>query len=95
MPLEVSVSDLIRLGLVDPSEGIQDLSEVAKKLTKQKIIQKYHPKKMVFVIAQKPNKDCIFLDTERRCTVYLNRPEICRQFPKIGPKPAHCPYLPK
>ncbi|MFM8313596.1 MAG: YkgJ family cysteine cluster protein [Deltaproteobacteria bacterium] len=95
MPLEVSVTDLVRLGLVNPSEGIQDLGQVAKKLKQQKVIQKYLPKKMVFVIAQKANKDCIFLDADRRCTVYSNRPEICRQFPKIGPKPGYCPYLPK
>jgi len=95
MPLEVSLPDLIRLGLVKKEEAIQDLGTVATRLKRQKIIQKFHPKKMVFVIAQKKNKDCIFLDENRRCTVYLKRPEICRQFPKIGPKPGFCPYIPQ
>lgn len=94
MPLEVSLPDLIRLGFVTQNEAIEDLSEIAKRLKKRKIIQKFHPRKMVFVIAQKKNKDCIFLDGNRRCTVYLKRPEICRQFPHIGPKPGSCPYLP-
>lgn len=94
MPLEVSLPDLIRLGFVEPEEAIQDLTSIAKKLKKAKIIQRFHPKKMVFVIAQKKNKDCIFLDQNRRCTVYSKRPEICRQFPKIGPKPGFCPYIP-
>jgi len=93
MPLEVSLPDLIRLGLVKKEEAIQELGTIANRLKKQKIIQKFHPKKMVFVIAQKKNKDCIFLDENRRCTVYLKRPEICRQFPKIGPKPGFCPYI--
>jgi len=95
MPLEVSVSDLIRLGFVSEVEAAQDLKQVALKLKKQKIIQKFMPRKLVFVIAQKKNKDCIFLDEKRRCTVYLKRPEICRQFPHIGPKPGFCPYLPR
>lgn len=94
MPLEVSLPDLIRLGLVSAEESIEDLSDIASRLKKRKLIQNFHPRKMVFVIAQKKNKDCIFLDENRRCTVYLKRPEICRQFPKIGPKPGSCPYVP-
>lgn len=94
MPLEVSLSDLIRLGFVQQEEAIEDLSKIATRLRKQKLIQKFYPRKLVFVLAQKKNKDCIFLDDQRRCTVYLKRPEICRQFPKIGPKPGFCPYLP-
>jgi Fe-S-cluster containining protein len=95
MPLEVSLPDLIRLGFVDQDEAIEDLKAIAARLKKKKIIQKFHPKKMIFVIAQKKNKDCIFLDGNRRCTVYSKRPEICRQFPKIGPKPGFCPYVTK
>ncbi|MFM8269349.1 MAG: YkgJ family cysteine cluster protein [Pseudomonadota bacterium] len=94
MPLEVSVADLVRLELVEEEEAAQGLKPIATRLKKQKIIQTFHPKKMVFVIAQKKNKDCIFLDENRRCTVYSKRPEICRQFPKIGPKPGSCPYIP-
>jgi len=93
MPLEVSLTDLIRLGFVKEDEAIEDLADIAIRLKNKRIIQKFHPRKMVFVIAQKKNKDCIFLDENRRCTVYSNRPEICRQFPKIGPKPGFCPYL--
>lgn len=95
MPLEVSVPDLIRLGFIKKEDAVEDLNLIATRLKRQKIIQRFHPKKMVFVIAQKKNKDCIFLDEERRCTVYLKRPEICRQFPHIGPKPGFCPYLPQ
>lgn len=94
MPLEVSLPDLIRLGFVKETEAVEDLNKIATQLKEKKIIQKFYPKKMVFVIAQKKNKDCIFLDKNRRCTVYLKRPTICREFPKIGPKPGSCPYIP-
>jgi len=96
MPLEASISDLIRLGFLTEDEAVHRLDQVAANLKKLKIIQKFFPQKMVFLIAQKKNKDCVFLDENRRCSVYSNRPEICRQFPKkIGPKPGFCPYLPK
>jgi uncharacterized protein len=95
MPLEVSVPDLIRLGVIEADRAIENLDSIAKELKNKKLIQKYRKKKMVFVIAQKKNKDCIFLNEERRCSVYEKRPEICRQFPKIGPKPGFCPYRPK
>ena len=95
MPLEVSVRDLIRLGFMSEDEAIEDLEIVANRLKKKKIIQKYHRQKMIFIIAQKNNKDCIFLDHNRRCTVYSKRPEICRKFPKMSPKPNFCPYINK
>lgn len=95
MPLEASIPDLIRLGLTTETEATSDLAGVAKRLKKQKLIQSFHPRKMVFVIAQKKNKDCVFLDAQRRCTVYEKRPQICREFPRIGPRPGFCPYLPK
>ena len=94
MPLEVSIPDLIRLGLTNENETASDLAGLAKRLKKQNLIQSFHPRKMVFVIAQKKNKDCVFLDSKsRRCTVYENRPQICREFPRIGPRPGFCPYL--
>ena len=93
MPLEVSVSDLVRLGFVREEEAISDLKTLAMRLRKEKIIKDFYPRKMVFVIAQKKNKDCIFLNEKRQCTVYTKRPEICRQFPKIGTKPGFCPYI--
>lgn len=96
MPLEVSIPDLIRLGLTNENETASDLAGLAKRLKKQKLIQSFHPRKMVFVIAQKKNKDCVFLDSKsRRCTVYENRPQICREFPRIGPRPGFCPYIPQ
>jgi uncharacterized protein len=91
LPLEVSASDLIRLGLITEEEAAISLKEVARKLTKMKIIQAYSAKAQLFVIEQVGGRDCIYLGKDRRCTVYEKRPEVCRTFPKIGPRPGFCP----
>lgn len=95
MPVEVSVPDLMRLELITEDEATRSLKKVAAKLIKQGIVKTFRAKTMIFVLEQKSNGDCVFLSKERRCTVYEKRPEICRLFPKIGPKPGHCPYQAK
>jgi Fe-S-cluster containining protein len=95
MPVEVSVPDLIRLQLLTEADAVTSLATAARKLKRQGWIRTFREKELIFVLSQKKNRDCIFLNRQRRCTVYENRPEICRQFPKIGPKPGHCPYRSK
>ncbi|HAR42595.1 MAG TPA: zinc/iron-chelating domain-containing protein [Bdellovibrionales bacterium] len=92
LPVEVSANDLIRLELITEEEAAISLKKVAQKLMKVKIIQAYHQKSQLFVLEQRYGRDCIYLNKDRRCTVYLKRPEVCRAFPKIGPKPGFCPY---
>jgi Fe-S-cluster containining protein len=92
LPVEVSASDLIRLELITEEEAAVSLKAVAKKLLKQKIIQAFSPKTQIFVLDQRYGEDCVFLGRrDRLCTVYEKRPEVCRQFPKIGPRPGFCP----
>jgi Fe-S-cluster containining protein len=91
LPVEVSVPDLIRLELITEDEAAASLKKVAKKLSKQKVIQAFQAKSQLFVLAQKGGRDCLYLDHNRRCTVYEKRPAVCRAFPKIGPKPGFCP----
>jgi len=95
MAVEVSVPDLIRLGLLDEEEASENLRAAVRRLNRRGILRPSRPEAVVFVLRQKRNRDCLFLDEKRRCTVYATRPEICRQFPKIGPKPGYCPYRPK
>ena len=92
LPVEVSANDLIRLELVTEEEASLSLKAVAKRLLKEKIIQAFQPKSQLFVLEQKYGRDCIYLDQQRRCTVYEKRPEVCRKFPKIGPRPGFCPH---
>jgi Fe-S-cluster containining protein len=92
LPLEVSAFDLIRLGLVSEDEAAASLKKVARRLSKEGIIRSYHAKSGLFIVEQRRGRDCIFLDEKSRlCTVYEKRPEVCRTFPKIGPRPGYCP----
>lgn len=92
LPLEVSAFDLIRLGLVTEDEAAASLAKVAKRLKNEGVIRSYRANSGLFIIEQRHGRDCIFLgEKDRLCTVYEKRPEVCRQFPKIGPRPGFCP----
>lgn len=92
MPVEVKLADLIRLGVVTEDEAMGSLKKLAKRLIKEKIIVSYRQGTEFFMLSQKTNRDCLFLDSlSRLCTVYEKRPETCRQFPSIGPRPGYCP----
>jgi Fe-S-cluster containining protein len=92
LPVEVSANDLIRLGLTSEEEAAVSLKALARRLLKEKVIQAFQAKSQIFVLEQRYGRDCIFLDSDRRCTVYEKRPEVCRKFPKIGPRPGYCPH---
>jgi Fe-S-cluster containining protein len=92
LPVEVSAFDLIRLKLVTEDEASASLKKVATKLKKAGIVRSYHPPKGLFILEQRYGRDCIFLgEHDRLCTVYERRPEVCRSFPKVGPRPGFCP----
>lgn len=95
LPVEVSASDLIRLGLVLEEEAAESLKKVARRLMKERIVQAYNSKSQIFVLEQRHGRDCLFLGKDRMCTVYERRPEVCRRFPQIGPRPGFCPGKPK
>lgn len=92
LPVEVSVNDLIRLDLATEEEAAVSLKALARRLLKEKVIQAFQAKSQLFVLEQRYGRDCIYLDSATRlCTVYEKRPEVCRKFPKIGPRPGYCP----
>jgi Fe-S-cluster containining protein len=96
MPVEVQMSDLIRLGLADEFEREEPLKNIAKRLQKEKIISHFNHKSGRFTLSQRSNNDCLYLDTKTRlCTVYTQRPDTCRNHPQIGPKPGYCAYATK
>jgi hypothetical protein len=95
LPVEVSASDLMRLGLITEDEASASLKKVARRLERGGIIQHYSPRQQLFVLEQRGGRDCIFLGKDRLCTVYEKRPEVCRAFPRIGPRPGFCPNRPK
>jgi len=92
MPVEVKIEDLIRIGLANEDEIQSSLKKTVKKLIKNKIISSYRQSTGLFMLTQKSNRDCYFLDSKTRlCTIYDKRPGVCREFPKIGPRPGYCP----
>lgn len=92
MPVEIRLSDLIRLGVVSEDEAASSVKKVAKRLIREGIIVSYRQGTELFMLTQKANRDCLYLDSKTRlCTVYEKRPDTCRQFPSIGPRPGFCP----
>lgn len=97
MPVEIKSSDLVRLGLTNVDELENSIKKVAKRLKKEGIISSYREGTDLFMLTQKSNDDCYFLDSKTRlCTVYEKRPDTCRDFPtRMGPRVGSCPYNPK
>lgn len=96
LPVEVNLDDLIRLTIVDEFERQEPLKSIAKQLKKQGIVEHFNQKKSLFTLTRMANNDCYFLDTKtRRCSVYEQRPNACRNHPQIGPRPNYCAYRPK
>lgn len=92
LPVEATVEDLVRLELISAQEALGSLKPVARRLVAQRLVEAFNPRTRQFVLAQVGGRDCVFLDPEsRRCTVYEKRPEVCRDFPRIGPRPGYCP----
>jgi len=94
MPLEVRLPDLLRLGIVDPFEAENEApKQIAKRLEKAGLVEHFNSKRELFTVTRRASGDCHFLDAKtRRCTVYAQRPEICRQHPQVGPRPGYCAY---
>lgn len=96
LPAEARLSDLIRMELLDPFEAEEPLKQLAKRLIKAGQIDHFNQKSGLFTLARRANGDCINLDVaSRRCTIYAQRPDTCRNHPRIGPRPGYCPYTPR
>lgn len=94
MLLEVTADDLVRLGLCTEDEVRISAKKVFKRLRKEKVAMSYREATGLFMLQSKANSDCQFLDSHTRlCTVYDKRPDVCRKFPSIGPRPGHCPAV--
>ena len=93
---EVKIKDLIRIGIVDEFERGEPPKNIAKRLQKEGIVERYNNKSEIFTLQRMSNNDCLYLDRKTRfCTIYDKRPDTCRNHPKIGPRPGYCAYKPK
>ena len=96
LPVEVKVKDLVRIGLVDEFELGDPPKNIAKRLQKEGIVERFNQKSGIFTLQRMSNNDCLYLDRKSRmCTIYETRPDTCRNHPRIGPRPGYCAYVPK
>lgn len=96
LAVEVAAGDLVRMGLMAACELEGDLRPVARRLAKQGVIDHFHHRTGIFTLARMASGDCCFLDPGTRlCTIYLQRPDTCRNHPQVGPRTGHCAFSPK
>lgn len=96
LPVEVRVSDLIRMQVISEFDQQEPAKKVAKRLKNLGVISHFNFKNEIYTLARKANDDCIYLDsTSRRCTIYAQRPDTCRNHPIVGPRSGFCPYQPR
>ncbi len=94
MPVEITLSDLVRLGVVFEDEFNDSPKKIINQLKKNKIIKSYRESTQLFQLEHSPTGDCLYLSKERRCTVYDSRPEVCRKFPtEMGIRKGYCPSV--
>jgi len=93
LEVEVSVPDLVRMGLIDAFDTETPAKLVARRLQKEGVVEHFSHKREIFSLARRANADCIYLHPQtRRCTIYEKRPDTCRNHPRIGPRPGYCAY---
>ncbi len=95
MPVEIKTEDLLRMGVLVEFHLELSLKEQIKEAMKHPGVLRYTPSTEKFTLAQKPDSSCFFLDANKRCTIYEDRPDTCRNHPKIGPRPNYCAYMNK
>ena len=91
LPVEVTTSDLVRMELAGPDEVQGSLKKLARRLMQEGWVKSFRARSGLFTLQQRVGDECVFLDEQRRCTIYDKRPDVCRRFPDIGPKPGFCP----
>ncbi len=65
MPLEVQLSDLVRLGLVDAFEAEhEEPKRIAKRLQKARLIDHFNHKHLLFTLARRADGDCQYLEAK-------------------------------
>ncbi|MFH0783490.1 MAG: YkgJ family cysteine cluster protein [Pseudomonadota bacterium] len=93
LPVEVKVCDLVRMALMDEFSLEEDPKFIARRLMKERLVEHFHARTATFTLARRANGDCIYLDSStRRCTIYANRPDTCRNHPRIGPRAGYCAF---
>jgi Fe-S-cluster containining protein len=94
LPVEVTVEDLARLGLLAADEAASParLRHALKRLVAKGALESLRATGGLFFLKQRDDERCLFLGDDGRCTVYEKRPDTCRRFPAVmGPRIGFCP----
>eukprot|EP01034_Spumella_vulgaris_P040676 gene40676-50328_t len=62
LPVEVKIKDLIRIGIVDEFERGDPPKNIAKRLQKEGIVERFNSKSEIFTLQRMSNNDCLYLD---------------------------------
>ena len=82
--------------IIDEFERGEPPKNIAKRLQKEGLIERFNQKSGIFTLTRMSNDDCMYLDRKTRlCTIYDQRPDTCRNHPRVGPRPGYCAYKPK
>ncbi len=93
LPVEVKVEDLVRMKLIEEFFLEENPKYLARRLHKEGHIEHFHARTATFTLARRANGDCIYLGSStRRCTIYADRPDTCRNHPGIGPRSGYCAF---
>ena len=91
MPIEVRFEDLVRLNLISEDDLGTPLKKLVARLKKEKIITAYRDESGLFAMKQTAEGKCRYL-VGNSCSVYKNRPLVCRAFPtQMGWRHGYCP----
>ncbi len=94
--VEATGEDLVNLGFATLWDLQHGIKKLIKFLKKDGIIKRYNFKSGKFTLDQKSSGECIFLSSNRQCTVYDKRPMVCREHPtEAGPRTGYCAYRPE
>ena len=77
LPVEVKIKELIRIGIVDEFERGDPPKNIAKRLQKEGIVERYNNKSEIFTLQRMSNNDCLYLDRKTRfCTIFMTSARI-------------------
>ncbi len=94
LPVEVSLTDLTQLDLLTLEQSQLPYRQITRLLLERSVIEAAIENSRSFILRQTESGVCRYLGADRRCGVYDKRPEVCRTFPAIGPRPGFCPANP-
>ncbi len=94
LPVEITLNELYELKFLDYFYQEESITDQIKKALTLPFILRYTPSSQKFTLRTKINGSCYFLTPQGQCSIYTQRFKVCRDHPKVGPKPNYCAYFP-